>query len=244
MEIHIASDFLESIHKKLAADARVHASWLIGSFGRGDQDKYSDIDLCIVVSDTGLLQDWSEFVTKFGEPVNTHEAKQNAPEGGTMASVLYKNGVTVDWMLIPLKSATRPIESRLLFEKEPIPIEPQPQDLQEDQRQSQLNDRITYFWMMAAVAAKSILRNHGVRFHVFMNMLFWIKEEIADLLSSENRPYLRFSGLGLMITQEDQTKGLRELCKVVVTLCKRPTEPAFEVINKMLELRRLDTHAN
>jgi len=234
MESQIVNTYLRSIEQKLAADTRVLAAWLIGSFGRGDQDEYSDIDLCIAVCDTALILSWSAFVAKFGELVNAHEARQNAPEGGTMASVLYKNGITVDWMLIPKKSAIRPNESRLLFEKETIPFETLTSELAAEQKQSQLNDRITYFWMMAAVATKSLLRNHGVRFYVFLNMLFWTKEEIADLLSTEKRPYLRFSGLPLMVAQKDQAKGLFELCEEVVKMCNRQTEPAFDVIKQML----------
>ena len=45
--------FLEQLHRRLAANARVEAAWLSGSFGRGDADRYSDIDLNLLLAEGG-----------------------------------------------------------------------------------------------------------------------------------------------------------------------------------------------
>ncbi len=51
----------QRILETLRADARVLAAWLTGSFGRGDEDDYSDLDYWIVVADTdvdAVAADW------------------------------------------------------------------------------------------------------------------------------------------------------------------------------------------
>ncbi len=42
-------DFLSALETKLKADTRICAAWLEGSFGRGEPDRYSDIDLHLLV---------------------------------------------------------------------------------------------------------------------------------------------------------------------------------------------------
>lgn len=43
--------FLEELTAKAAADPRIHAAWLAGSFGRGEADRYSDVDLHLLLDD-------------------------------------------------------------------------------------------------------------------------------------------------------------------------------------------------
>lgn len=42
-------EFLADLQQTLAADPRIQAAWLAGSFGRGNADRYSDIDLHLLV---------------------------------------------------------------------------------------------------------------------------------------------------------------------------------------------------
>jgi predicted nucleotidyltransferase len=42
---------IDSITRVLAADTRIEAAWLSGSFGRGEADEWSDIDVTVVASD-------------------------------------------------------------------------------------------------------------------------------------------------------------------------------------------------
>ena len=48
-------DFLADLQAKLENDARVLAAWLEGSFGRGSADRYSDIDLHLLLREAGAF---------------------------------------------------------------------------------------------------------------------------------------------------------------------------------------------
>jgi predicted nucleotidyltransferase len=55
-----------------AADDRVVAAILGGSFARGDADEYSDLDLCLIATDGGRDQLWADrraFIGHVGEPL-------------------------------------------------------------------------------------------------------------------------------------------------------------------------------
>ena len=230
------SNMLTAITKDLEGDERFVAAWLIGSLARKDQDDYSDIDICVVVSGNRvtLIEDGDSFVRKYGMPANIHEAKQNAPEGGTMLSTLYTNGITVDWMLIPEPVAMRPRDASLIFEKMDIPVQNAAGKLTPEEKQKQLNDRLTFFWMMATVGAKSLLRNNGISFHVFLNMLFWTSEDIAELQMDTR--YHKDSDLTLLVTPEQQAAGLVKMCEKVITLSQQSQATAFKVVKQLLAM--------
>ncbi len=209
------SDLLARVISILEADKRVMACWLYGSYARGEEDDYSDLDISVVVFDkhAGLVSDWKAFIGLFGNPANQHEAKQNAPRGGTMISTLYDNGFTIDWILIPERDALRPYETRVLFEKKPVTLKRSTNPLSEDEIQAKLADRLTYFWMMAAVTTKSIHRNQAVQFHVFLNILFWTARDIEALSSKHVSSSLIGKGPKLEPKQGQQSKALELLCE-------------------------------
>ncbi|HEV2065959.1 MAG TPA: nucleotidyltransferase domain-containing protein, partial [Thermomicrobiales bacterium] len=47
-------DLLVRVEDALRSDERVVAAWLAGSFGRGTEDAWSDLDLHVVVRDDAL----------------------------------------------------------------------------------------------------------------------------------------------------------------------------------------------
>ncbi len=49
------------IKGQLLADARVHSAWLSGSFGRGEADAWSDIDVIVVVDEDDLAASLKEY---------------------------------------------------------------------------------------------------------------------------------------------------------------------------------------
>src|SRR5687768_4033697 len=137
---------LTKIAETLSTDERFVAAWLTGSYSRNEADSLSDIDLSLVVSDKysaslcARLEQVSArtsperyaLFSQFGMPALIHENNHNAPEGGTFTFVLYtESAVMIDWVLVPQINAMRPIQSRLLFEKNDIPIgpAPKPEDL-------------------------------------------------------------------------------------------------------------------
>jgi predicted nucleotidyltransferase len=121
---HVANrdTFLEAIQDILRKDESVVAVWLTGSLGCQEADSFSDIDTSIVLSTSiGSLPNHARtLATGVAKAVNIHEARQNAPADGTMLSVLYKNGITVDWTFMTENIAARPSDSLLLFEKSGI----------------------------------------------------------------------------------------------------------------------------
>lgn len=169
-------DLLNRLTKGLEADPRIAALWLTGSLGQGRQDAVSDIELFVVVADaasrelcahsrmiTGFAPEARDaFFRTFGRVVNIHEDHYNAPEGGTFSSVFYgEPPILVDWVFISRALAEPPENARLLFERvpEPQPVKPAPapgDPLPEED--AVLKERMGYFWMISAAAAKHIVR--------------------------------------------------------------------------------------
>jgi predicted nucleotidyltransferase len=81
----------------LEGDARVLAAWLAGSFGRGDADAFSDVDLLAAVGDDerpGFLADWESVVERIAPTVH-----RNALVHGEIG--VY-NAITEDWLRFDL----------------------------------------------------------------------------------------------------------------------------------------------
>ncbi len=153
------------------------AGWLTGSFGTGDANSISDIDLGLVVSDAyssslcarsepvsaQTARDRYILFSQFGTPALIHENNNNAPNGGTMTFVLYANSaVMVDWVLIPQPKAKRPVQSKLLFDKFGISVSSLPHSEDLEQRKQSVAEKWAFFWMMTAVTIKYIIREDDV----------------------------------------------------------------------------------
>ena len=216
--------WLEQTVAALQADARVVAAWLSGSFGRGDADEFSDLDLTVVVRDERLcvrdqmtgVQPAPErltFIQQFGTPAILHEAHRNASANGTFTYVMYTSGVIVDWILVPPTNARRPHDSRLLFQKTPFPTEPPPVAESLEERRARIQERYAFFWMMAAVTAKYLRRSDGVAFHHFLTWLADIRDEVRRLLDGRPATYSRDAPARLHTTPEAQLAALQVLCR-------------------------------
>src|SRR5579884_2755259 len=80
---------LERLVESFRDDAAVQAAWLWGSFGRGDADDLSDIDIWLAVSDQHMVGFADRAIA--GEPLasamdGADEAPQNAPRDGGFIS--------------------------------------------------------------------------------------------------------------------------------------------------------------
>jgi hypothetical protein len=111
---------------------------LYGSFGTGDVDPWSDIDLVVFVADAVLppvVADRRRFGDRFGSPLYVLDSTWNAPLAGAQVNMLYQleSGLPlyVDWNLWPLSMAARPEGTRLLFERSPGLIPPLPTGFEE-----------------------------------------------------------------------------------------------------------------
>lgn len=186
---------LKRIVSSLEQDERFVAAWLTGSFGRGDADEVSDLDLTVVVSGSHSDQLCArpetisarapkprlDLFSQFGKIGLAYENNNNAPTGGTATNVMYlPAGTGVDWVLVPEVSAQRPANIELLFAHTDIPAMPQPVPASREQRAKEAAEMVSFFWLMATVVAKYLIRGDGVF------VLRWL-EPLAELIVAIER---------------------------------------------------------
>lgn len=224
---------LNTLIQTLTEDERIVAAWLTGSFGRGDADELSDLDLVAVVGDTwakvlcrrdssvraGTTPERLALVSTIGTPLVIHENHHNAPADGSFTVVIYEGSAqAVDWTLIPRNGACRPEESLILFDSESIPVCPAPPELDDDFRMHQLAERHAFFWMMTVPTIKYALRGDAVYFHILLDVLDRSVGDIERLLSGSPPVYQRGSAVNLTATVEEQLEAVRTICQRVVLL--------------------------
>jgi hypothetical protein len=249
---------LQRLVGHLENDERLVAAWLGGSYGRGEADEVSDIDVYVVVADeyAAMLCARPQAVRaettterhalfgRLGSPVIVHENNHNAPPGGTMTAVWYEDGLNVDWVLMPHAAAQRPAQTRLLFERTPIAVPSASRTPSGAEREARLSERVAFFWMMAAVTAKYLRRGDGVMFHELLSFLHGIAAETEALLKGEATPYVRGARVGLFCSLNEQEAALRRACEWGVALSVRveqeggiaPDAP-MRVVDRLLGLR-------
>jgi hypothetical protein len=154
-----------------------------------------------------------------------HENNNNAPEDGTFTFILYaESAVMIDWILVPQTKATRPIQSRLLFEKTAIPMEPAPKPENIEQSKKYVAEQWAFFWMMTAVTIKYIHRDDGVFVAEWIERLHGLIYEIERRLKRESWKYTRGSLSKLKATREKQLESIHELCDRMQGLKSRVAE--------------------
>lgn len=148
----------------LRTDPRVVAAWLTGSLGQGTGDDLSDLDFWVVVRDEAMAAvaaERQEYIARIGVPILIQEAPHNAPPGGAFLLVFYDSAAglqEIDWNWQPQSSARLPPNVRLLFDHVGIPpAEPAP-PLTDRERAALLTERSVFFWAMAPIAARKIVR--------------------------------------------------------------------------------------
>lgn len=148
---------LGRIHRRLEGDARVGAAWLSGSFGRGEADAWSDLDLHVAVTDEYLaafLAERPSLYAAVGHPILVQqEMLSDSQSGAHFQLVLYTGPLEVDWNIGPLSRAERPSASALLFDRAGTPLMALPA-LTPDQRRQRAEERLIFFWAMAPIAIK------------------------------------------------------------------------------------------
>jgi len=248
---------LAQIVTALAADERFVAAWLTGSLGRNEPDAFSDLDLTVVVADahsqTLCARPWQAsakttderlaLISRFGQPAIIHENNNNAPPGGTFTCSIYNNALVVDWALIPQAQAQRPSPSKLLFDKAGVSSSPPAAPESVAERQDRASEQVAFFWMMAAVTIKYILRQDTVRVLGFLDMLLHVIREVERLIAGEAQRHQRGSPTTLESTSERQIKAVRQLCEKMLLLMPEvvrlgghvPSSP-MSAIERLLDL--------
>jgi predicted nucleotidyltransferase len=230
---------LESIVETLEKDDRFAAAWLTGSFGRGDEDPLSDIDLTLVIAnelDGELCQRLEQvsaqtspkrllLFSQFGTPALIHENNNNAPEGGTFTFTMYaESAIMVDWVLVPQGKANRPTDSKLLFDKIGISVLPAPEPEDLEQSKKSVTEIWAFFWMMTAITIKYSNRNDGVFVTQSIENLHHLFNEIERRLDREPWKYTRGSLSSFQPSREKQIELIRTLSKKMLKLKHRVKE--------------------
>lgn len=216
----------------LQNDERFVAAWLAGSFGRGEQDDLSDLDIHVVVAEAYneslCARPWMHgarttgerlaLFRQFGEPSVIYEAHENAPEDGTFTYVLYRNALNVDWMLIPQATAFREQQTLLLFDRVGILAEEPPVQVSVQERAQEASVMVGFFWVMMPIAIKYMLRDKPVDFQGFLEGLYDTVARIEGLAAGEIVPYPRGARAPLCRDQEERIAAIRHLCDTVLGL--------------------------
>jgi hypothetical protein len=249
---------LSRIIETLSSDARIAAAWLEGSFGRGEADEVSDLDLHLAIEDAfserlcfhhgqanaGTIAERMALIAAFGQPAILHENHANAPAGGSFTFVLYAgSGLMVDWILTPRRTALRPLQSRLLFDKAGIPVllPEAPESPQE--RAEHASERIAFFWMMAAVTCKYIKRAKDVKVQWFLDVLKETQDEVEVLVAGDAWDGNYSPDISLAGSRSEQAAALRRLCVKMEELAEQAANlgaavppSALPEINILLDL--------
>ena len=147
----------------LRADERVLGAWLSGSFGRAEDDEWSDFDLQIAIEDDALaefLEQRPQLYAAIAEPILIQDEmpSDNLSMGDAVFQLVYFRGaVLVDWNIGPASKATKPAAFKLLFERRPFPVT-QPPPLTPAEWRRRLQTWATFFWAMAPIAVKYCAR--------------------------------------------------------------------------------------
>lgn len=222
---------LASITAYLKEDARFVAAWLAGSFGRGEQNWLSDLDIHVVVaqeySASLCATPWRDggrttperlaLFQQFGTPVITYDAHANNLIGGTFTHIVYgESAQNIDWMLIPQQKAHLEQPSLLLFDKVGLPEAPEPEPLAREQAVKVASDAVAFFWMIAAADAKG-LDEDMIHFHL---LLSWLKDALRKVkyaFELKEPPFKRDWPV-ICYTSAERAAALRQLCDEMETL--------------------------
>jgi predicted nucleotidyltransferase len=166
MNTSARDELLTRIITALSADRRVAAVWLAGSFGRDEQDAWSDLDLHVAVFDEDLAAFWADrhvLFERVGRPVLIQpEIPSNAPAGGHFQLVIFDGPLEVDWNVGPFSLARRAPAHVLLMGGEGVPLAVAP-SLSDAERRDIARERVIFLWAMAPIAVKYIARGHTSR---------------------------------------------------------------------------------
>jgi hypothetical protein len=124
----------------------------------------------------------------------------------------------VDWTLRPQKSAERPFNSRILFDKASIPVSPAPGPDELEQSKKSVAEIWAFFWMMTAITIKYVIRGDDVFVARWLEILHGLVEEIERQLHREPQQYIRGSLSKLQFTRKEQIESIRSLCSTMKSL--------------------------
>jgi len=211
----------ERIQRVLRIDQRVIAAWYTGSVGRGQEDAWSDFDLVLAIRDDAFRTFWDNRL-KFYESIDsTIFVQRELPgnsilPGGSFQLVVYEGPGEVDWTIGPASQATRPIETRLLFDRVNIPVSHEAV-MSKSGARVQAAAAIESFWAMAPIAVKYAARRNTA---AAIRQAEFLEQSIRQLnmallaLASDFQP-LTIANLQETITPVVALNYIESLCDIV-----------------------------
>jgi predicted nucleotidyltransferase len=157
---------LARVSAVLEADERVTCAWLSGSYGRGEADEWSDLDLHVAVADEHyeiFAGEHKELFARCGQQLHviSHGIPSWSMPNGRFWLVQYAPFMLhVDWNIGPTTGTTMPEASLVLFDRAGIPITPHPSPISDETRRKIAQDEVDFFWAMAPIAIKYAGRGH------------------------------------------------------------------------------------
>lgn len=220
---------LAHVVEQLAADSDVVAIWLEGSFGRGEGDNLSDLDLGIVMRDERLpaiVADPGAFMRGLIATSLEIPAPSNAPPGGAFLLTWASWGecgvpFQVDWYWYPASTAVRPAASRIVMTRPGcvIPVATSA-PLAATDREEAIDSAIRSALLMTMIAAKSFARGNpwNVVHHLwtvdrYRATLAWLVAH-GESPTYDQVKHARPSDT-LAATREEQAALLRALCSAI-----------------------------
>ncbi|MEX0784342.1 MAG: hypothetical protein WD557_17005 [Dehalococcoidia bacterium] len=245
--------------ERLEADERGVAAWLSGAHGRGEDDEWSDFDFCLAVRDGEMEAIRSDPMPLFALAGEVLLVQANFPSDtipdGRFWLVVYPGPVHIDWNVGPASAAVRPRASRLLFEKQPIPIAANPPALPAEEAREHARKALEFFWAMAPIAVKYAGRGWTRRAVQQESLLSQAREQLWRLAHGrtlrsqdafdQNRPpepelLADWPQFGHAIDGAEALRVIREHCDAVETLHRALGALGVEVPHRMpAEVRAL-----
>ena len=170
-------------------DPRIVAAWLSGSFGRGEADVWSGLDLHVAVKDEAyeaMLAAPLNLFALAGEPLLIQGGfPSDSVPGGMFWLVIYRGPVEIDWNIGPVSKAAKPVASHSLIEKRQIAEAAEPVRPHADAIAKKAQAQLEFFWAMAPIACKYAGRGH-TRLAIEQSSL--LRRAFAGLWHSANSP--------------------------------------------------------
>jgi hypothetical protein len=115
---------LDQVLGLLEADPAVEGVALVGSFGRGQVDHWSDVDLLILTDDQGITRFMNEpAACPWAQAGLLVDGRHNSPSGAASAGATHlRSGLPlhVDLHVHPSGRTTWPTDSRVIFQRRPV----------------------------------------------------------------------------------------------------------------------------
>jgi hypothetical protein len=178
------STILASLTRHILDDHRFRAAWLWGSFGRGDQDDLSDLDLWLAVPDEFVAEIGGRLLDALpsgGELILAGENPNIAPKGGGyfgarfagrhgmhFLDIYWQPLLTLDGVpniasllkgLPGASTALSPIFNRINAPMPEITPKPPPRPNEIDAKTAEVQGGIGFTYLMLSIAAKYLARD-------------------------------------------------------------------------------------